>query len=232
MLLRQLFDAASSSYSYLVADGGEAVLVDPVLEQAERDAKLVEELGVRLLYTIETHVHADHITGAAKLKERFGCRQVAPKRGGPKCADIAADDGDELRVGGLTLRCLATPGHTAGCTCWVVGGNVFTGDTLLVRTCGRTDFQGGDPAALWDSITRKLFALPDETVVWPGHDYKGHTASSIGEEKRHNSRVAGRSREAFIDLMNGLVLPMPKKINEALPANMQCGCTDEAGATT
>lgn len=225
MILRQLFDCATSSYSYLVANGGEGVLIDPVLEQVERDAKLVKELGIRLTWTIETHVHADHITGAAKLKELFGSRQIAPERGGPSCADVSAREGHTVSVGGLALRCLETPGHTMGCTSWAMDGHVFTGDTLLVRTCGRTDFQGGDPAALWESITTKLFALPDDTVVWPGHDYKGFASTTIGEEKRWNVRVAGRSREAFIDLMNGLVLPMPKKIDEALPANLACGKT-------
>lgn len=230
MLLRQLFDAGSSSYTYLVADtaAGKALLVDPVIEQVERDVQLLADLGLELVYTIETHIHADHITGAGKLKERLGSTQVVPKRGGTTCADLVVSGGDVLRVGAIELRVIETPGHTAGCTSWICGANVFTGDTLLVRTCGRTDFQDGDPGALYDSITQKLFALPDDTVVWPAHDYKGHSASTIGEEKRWNARVAGRSRNQFIDLMNGLTLPMPKKIGEAVPANMACGCPPEA----
>ncbi len=230
MLLRQLFDAATCSYTYLVADraSGKALLIDPVLEQVERDAELMRELGLELVHTVETHIHADHITGAAKLKERLGSKQVVPRRGGATCGDLRVSEGDVVRLGSLALRVIETPGHTAGCTSWILGDHVFTGDTLLIRTCGRTDFQDGDPGALYDSITGKLFALPDETVVWPAHDYKGQTSSTIGEEKRWNARLAGRSRAQFIDLMNGLTLPMPKKIDEAVPANLACGCPPEA----
>jgi sulfur dioxygenase len=230
MILRQLFDAASSSYSYLLLDAGEAVLLDPTLEKVDRDAALIAELGVRLVYAIDTHVHADHVTGAGQLKDRLGCKQVAPAAARVACADAHAADGDTFTFGGTTLHVLATPGHTAGCTSWYAptGGRVFTGDALLVRTCGRTDFQGGDAGTLYDSVVNRLFALPDETVVYPAHDYRGFTTTTIGEEKRFNARLARRTREEFIDLMAKLNLPMPKKIAEALPANMQCGCPDEA----
>jgi len=232
MILRQLFDASSSSYSYLLVDGGEAVLIDPILEKVERDTALLAELGARLVYAIDTHVHADHVTGGGLLKERLGCRQVAPAVARVACADVHVSDGDTLRFGGVELRVLATPGHTAGCTSlYAPAGDhlaqVFTGDALLVRTCGRADFQGGDAGALYDSVVGKLFTLPDETVVYPAHDYRGFTATTIGEERRFNARLARRSREEFIELMAKLNLPMPKRIAEALPANMQCGCPDE-----
>jgi glyoxylase-like metal-dependent hydrolase (beta-lactamase superfamily II) len=230
MILRQLFDTSSSSYSYLLADAGEAVLIDPILEKVDRDAALISELGLRLVYAIDTHVHADHVTGGGQLRKRLGCRQVAPAIAAVACADVHVHDGDALRFGDTTLRVLATPGHTAGCTSWhePAGGRVFTGDTLLVRTCGRTDFQGGDAGTLYDSVLTKLFTLPDQTVVCPAHDYRGFTSTTIAEEKKFNARLARRTREEFIELMAKLNLPMPKRIAEALPANMQCGCPDEA----
>jgi glyoxylase-like metal-dependent hydrolase (beta-lactamase superfamily II) len=231
MLFRQLFDPPTSSYTYLLVDeeAREGVIVDPVREQLERDEKLVRELGITLRYTIETHIHADHVTAAGRLKERFGCRQVVPRRGGPDCAEVKVSEGDVLSFGRCALRAIEVPGHTVGCTAWLGDGFVLTGDALLVRTCGRTDFQGGDPGTLYDSVTTKLFTLPDETVVWPAHDYKGYTSTTIGEEKRHNVRLANRSRDDFIRLMNALNLPVPMRIKEALPANMQCGCDQPAG---
>jgi sulfur dioxygenase len=173
---------------------------------------------------LDTHVHADHVTGASQLRQRLGAQLVAPRSGGGPCNDILVDEGDAIGFGDATLRVLSTPGHTAGCVSYVLPDRVFTGDALMIRTCGRTDFQGGDAGVLYDSITGKLFALPEETLVYPAHDYQGHTATSIGEEKRHNARVTGRSREAFIELMGNLNLAMPKKIAEALPANLACGC--------
>ena len=224
MLFRQLFDHPSWSYSYLLASGGEAVLIDSVYEQADRDVKLVSELGLTLRYVIDTHLHADHVTGASQLRERLGAKLVASGADGAPCNDVLVGEGDEIRFGDETLRVLSTPGHTAGCVSYFLADRVFTGDALLVRTCGRTDFQGGDAGTLYDSITGKLFALPDETLVYPAHDYLGHTATTIGEEKRVNLRVAGRDRDAFIALMGSLNLAMPRKIDVALPANLACGC--------
>lgn len=224
MLFRQLFDPESSTYTYLLADPGtrEALLIDPVREQAERDLALLRELELRLVYVLDTHVHADHVTAAALLRERTGAKTVAGRLSAP-CADIHVAHGDVLRVGGIEVQVLETPGHTDDSVSYRVGDRVFTGDALFVRGTGRTDFQNGDPGTLYDSITNVLFALPDETFVYPGHDYKGMTVSTIGEEKRFNPRVAGKSRDEFIELMRALKLPVPKKIDIAVPANRACG---------
>ena len=223
MYVRQLFDHGTSTYSYLLADRetGEALLLDPVLEQAERDAELIRELGLRLLYTVETHVHADHVTGAAALQERFGSIIAAPAAAAA-CADMRIAEGDSIRFGRHALRALSTPGHTDACMSYVGEGRVFTGDTLLIRGCGRTDFQSGDAGRLWDSL-QMLFRLPPETTVHPAHDYRGLTISTIGEELQFNPRIAGRSRAAFVELMTSLHLPMPSRIDVAVPANLQCG---------
>lgn len=224
MFLRQLFDSESSTYTYLVADEetGKAALVDPVREKLERDLALLRELGLELEWVLETHVHADHVTAAGLLRERTGAKTAASAVGAP-CVDVRLAHGDVIRVGELSVTALATPGHTDDGMSFVVGGHVLTGDTLLIRGCGRTDFQNGDAGALYDSIERVLFSLPDATVVLPGHDYKGQTQSTIGEEKRHNPRLAGKSREAFIELMSGLGLPKPKQLDVAVPANRACG---------
>lgn len=224
MLFRQLFDAASSTFTYLVADegSGEALLIDPVREQLERDVKLVRELGLRLVYSLDTHVHADHVTAAGQLRERFGVRTVAGHRGAD-CANLMLGQGDVLQLGSLGLQVLETPGHTDDSICYRMADRVFTGDTLLVRGCGRADFQNGDPIALHDSITRVLFSLPDATLVFPGHDYRGMTVTTIGEEKRLNPRLAGKTRDEFVAIMNNLNLPPPAKLAEALPANRACG---------
>lgn len=224
MLLRQLFDLESSTYTYLIADPetGAAALVDPVLEQHERDLELIAELGLRLEWVLETHVHADHVTAASVLRERTGAKTVASRRGAP-CADVGVDVGDEVRVGNVVVKVLATPGHTDDSLSFLVEGHVMTGDALLVRGCGRSDFQNGDPGALYDSITETLFALPGDTVVLPGHDYRGFARSTIAEERKHNRRIAGRSRADFIALMDSLGLPPPKKISTAVPANRACG---------
>ncbi|WP_375769620.1 MBL fold metallo-hydrolase [Archangium gephyra] len=224
MLFRQLFDQETSTYTYLIADETtrEAALVDPVFEQVERDLQVVKELDLKLTLVLETHIHADHVTGAGRLRELTGARVAASDSGAP-CVDLRVKDGEELALGGLRIQVLATPGHTDDSVSFRVGGKLFTGDALLIRACGRTDFQNGSAGQLYDSITRKLFTLPDETEVYPGHDYAGLTMSTIGEEKRHNPRLAGRSREWFIEFMNGRKLAPPKKLDIAVPANRACG---------
>ncbi len=228
VLLRQLFDPESSTFTYLVADTEHrvAALIDPVLGQVERDVKLLSELGLELAFVLDTHVHADHVTAAGELRKRTGGRTAASAVGAP-CVDLKLVHNDELRVGSFTLRALATPGHTDDSMCFVARTGeqtyLFTGDTLLVRGTGRTDFQNGSAAALHDSITRLLFAFDDGAVVLPGHDYRGFTSTTIGEERRHNPRLSGKSAEEFIAIMNGLDLPRPKKLDEAVPANRACG---------
>lgn len=233
MIFRQLFDYDTWTYTYLLGDetSREAVLIDSVHEQAERDIRLIQELGLDLKYLMETHVHADHITGVSALRKAFpGAKSIVSKFGGAACADILTDDGDSFHIGEREIRVLATPGHTIGCISLVTEGMVFTGDALFIRGCGRTDFQQGDAGKLYDSITEKLFTLPDRTLVYPGHNYAGHTVSTIGEEKRFNPRLAGKSREEFVEIMNHLNLPHPKKIAESVPANLKCGNLAALGA--
>lgn len=222
--VRQLFDADSSTYTYLLGDraAGVAALIDPVREHVERDLALVAQLGLRLTHVLDTHVHADHVTGAGELRARTGARTHASAIGAP-CVDVALHDGDVVAIGDLRLTALATPGHTDDGVTFALPGAVFTGDTLLVRGCGRTDFQNGDAGALYDSVVGRLFTLPDATIIYPGHDYRGHTSSTIGEERAHNPRLAGRSRDEFIALMASLALPPPRKLAEAVPANRACG---------
>ena len=225
MFFRQLFDRATSTYTYLLADpaSGEAVLIDPVLEMAERDLGLLRELGFTLVASIETHVHADHVTGAWTLKQATGCQIVYPVAGGVE-ADRLVGAGDTIAFGGHTLEVRPTPGHTAGCTSYVAAGRVFTGDALMVRGCGRTDFQQGDAATLFHSVWTQILSLPDDTVVYPGHDYKGRTASTVGEEKAHNPRLGGgRTVEQFTAIMDGLGLAYPARIHLALPGNKRLG---------
>ncbi|MEA5418599.1 MBL fold metallo-hydrolase [Spirulina sp. CCNP1310] len=226
MIFRQLFDPETSTYTYLIADPEtkEAIFVDPVIEQVDRDWQLLQELGLTLRYCFETHIHADHITGTGKLREKTGCSGVAPKESGVVCADIGCSDGDRFTIGAITVEAIATPGHThCDITYLVNGTHLLTGDSLFIRGCGRTDFQSGSAAALYDSITEKLFTLPDHIWVYPGHDYRGQTVSTIGEEKQYNPRLAGQSKTAFVELMGSLNLPNPKKIMEAVPANQHCG---------
>jgi glyoxylase-like metal-dependent hydrolase (beta-lactamase superfamily II) len=226
MLVRQLFDAESGTYTYLVADRAArlAALIDPVREQVERDLRIVAELGLTLTHVLETHLHADHVTAASILRERTGARTCASAAGAP-CADLHLRDGDVVRVGAVAIEALATPGHTDDSLSFRVPGAVFTGDCLLIRGCGRTDFQNGDASVQYDSIVRVLFALPDPTVVYPGHDYQGQSCSTIGEEKRWNPRLAGKTREEFVAIMEGLHLPPPRKLAEAVPANRACGAS-------
>jgi sulfur dioxygenase len=231
MLFRQLFDCESSTYSYLLADEKtkEAVLIDSVLEQVERDKKLILELGLNLKYLMETHVHADHITGVTSLKEIFpGAKSVLHESGGTACTDIYIKDGDEFAFGDYKIRVIATPGHTRGCVSYYSDGKIFTGDTLLIRGCGRTDFQEGNSETLFDSVTRKIFTMPDETQVYPGHDYKGLTSSTVWEEKNFNPRFANKTKAEFAEIMKNLKLSYPKKIDQALPANLKCGNVNKA----
>jgi glyoxylase-like metal-dependent hydrolase (beta-lactamase superfamily II)/rhodanese-related sulfurtransferase len=233
MLFRQLFDAPSSTYTYLLADdrSHEAVLIDSVFEQFERDAALITELGLKLVYTLETHVHADHVTAAWLMRERFGSRIVLSKHGGAEGADVLVDDGDVVRFGAYVLEVRSTPGHTNGCVTYVLGEHrmAFTGDALLIRGAGRTDFQQGDARTLYRSVTTKILSLPDDTVLYPGHDYSGRTMTSVGEEKRFNPRLGGdRSEDDFVGYMNNLGLPHPKQIDVAVPANLECGKPNEA----
>lgn len=223
-LFRQLYDEDSSTLSYLIADTDmqDAVMIDPVLGQHQRDLKLIETLGLKLRYIVETHVHADHVTGAGRLREATGAHIAVGAAADVSCADIQIADGARLAFGKEHLTAMATPGHTRGCTSYRWHDRVFTGDTLLIGGCGRTDFQQGNAGQLYDSLQR-LLALSDETLVYPGHDYAGRRVSCIGEERTLNSRIAGQDREAFVALMEGLSLPYPRHIDEALPANQACG---------
>ena len=221
----QLFDPASSTYTYVLFDEAsrEALIIDPVDEQIARDLAVLREYGLKLVWTVETHAHADHITSAGQLAELAGAKTAAPLGCGIGTAGVQLADGDTLRFGGETLLALHTPGHTAGSMSFVWRDHVFTGDTLLINGCGRTDFQSGSASALYHSITRVLFALPDATTVWPGHDYQGRSHSSIGGEKTGNARVAGKSEAEFVAVMDALNLPRPRRIDEAVPANLTSG---------
>jgi uncharacterized NAD(P)/FAD-binding protein YdhS/glyoxylase-like metal-dependent hydrolase (beta-lactamase superfamily II) len=226
LLFRQFFDPETSSYTYLIADRqtGDAALVDTVLEQVDRDLKTLDELGLTLRYCLETHIHADHITGAGKLRRQTGCQVLVPQNTAVTKADRSLEGEEILTVGSVVIEAIATPGHTSShIAYWVNKTHLLTGDVLLIRGCGRTDFQSGDAGTLYDVVTQKLFALPDETLVYPAHDYYGRTVSTIGEEKRLNPRFADRTRSQFITIMNNLNLSYPKKMNQAVPANEYCG---------
>jgi sulfur dioxygenase len=224
MHVRQLFDPSSSTYSYLVSSGSQAVLIDPVFEQHARDAALIDELGLSLVATLDTHVHADHVTGAWLMHERFGSRIGLAAVYGAKHVDRPLAAGDRIAVGAEELEVRATPGHTDGCLSFVGPGIVFTGDALLVRGAGRTDFQAGDARQLFRSIREQLFSLPDDTIVYPGHDYSGRTSSTIGEERRHNPRIGrGAREEDFVGYMTNLGLPHPRQLAVAVPANLEAG---------
>jgi sulfur dioxygenase len=232
----QLFDPASSTYTYVLFDQAtrEALIIDPVDEQIERDLAVLREYGLKLLWTVETHAHADHITSAGLLTEHTGAQTAAPAGCGITTAATQLHDDSVLKFGQQQIRALATPGHTAGSMSYVwedaqgaSQGHVFTGDTLLINGCGRTDFQSGSATDLYRSLTQILFALPDTTTVWPGHDYQGRSHSSIGTEKKSNARVAGKTE--FVAIMAELHLPKPKRIDEAVPANLSSGLRHDAG---
>jgi glyoxylase-like metal-dependent hydrolase (beta-lactamase superfamily II) len=225
MIFRQLFDHESSTYTYLLASrpGGEALLIDPVLEQTDRYVRLVDELGLRLVLAVDTHIHADHVTALGALRERTECATAMGEQSRAECVSVNFREGERIRVGDLDLQALYTPGHTDDSYSLLLPDRVFTGDTLLIRGTGRTDFQNGDPAAQYDSLFGRLLRLPDETLVYPAHDYNGMTVSTIGEEKAHNPRLQVRSRQEYVDLMNSLVLSNPRLMDIAVPANRACG---------
>jgi sulfur dioxygenase len=229
MIFRQLFDATSSTYSYLLASrpGGEALIIDPVLERVERYLQLVRELDLKLVKAVDTHLHADHVTGLGALRDRTHCITVMGEQTMADVVSMRVAEGDRIEIEGLRLDVLYTPGHTDDSYSFTFGARVFTGDTLLIRGTGRTDFQNGDPRAQYDSIFNKLLRLPDETLVYPAHDYKGDTVSTIGEEKAFNPRLRVKSADEYAALMNNLNLPNPKMMDVAVPANMQIGLHQE-----
>lgn len=231
----QNVDDRGESRSYIVADrqSGKAAIIDAVVDNVERDLRVLTELNLALVYAIETHIHADHITGASRLKERTGARIVygGAVQATVKGADVFLADGGDLRIGETSLRAMATPGHTAGCTSYVVPGAVFTGDVLFIRGNGRTDLQGGCSEQLFDSVRTKLFSLPDETIVYPGHDYNGRISSTIGEEKRFNERLnLSIDKPAFIAMMKRRHSPPPAQMEVAIPANMRAGRLSEVAS--
>jgi sulfur dioxygenase len=226
MIFRQLFEPLSSTYTYLLGceETGAAVLIDPVVNAVERDLAEVAKLGLRLELTLETHIHADHISGALSLKRRVGSRIGVAAQDELPCADVAVEDGKPIRVGTLELEPIHTPGHTQHHFAYRLGERVFTGDALLIEACGRTDFQGGDASSLYHSVRSRLFALAADTLVYPGHDYQGRRVSSIAQERARNPRLGGeRTLAEFVTLMNELKLPYPKFIDYAVPGNQQCG---------
>jgi sulfur dioxygenase len=232
MLFKQLYDADSSTYSYLLADEQtrEAVIIDPVIEQFDRDRTLIEELELKLLYTLDTHVHADHITGSGLLRERLGAKTIVSERAGVVCADRLVKQDDTIAFGRHELEVRETPGHTNGCLTFVCAEAklAFTGDALLIRSCGRTDFQQGDSATLYRSVHTQILSLPEDTTLYPAHDYKGRTSTTVREELQHNPRLGkAKSLPEFIEIMAALKLPYPKKIDASLPANSQCGIVPE-----
>ena len=230
MIFRQLFEPISSAYTYLIGcdETREAALIDPVLETVDRDLALLRELGLALKYTLETHIHADHVTGADRLRDATGSKVAVPQESGARQVDVAVREGEPIMVGTLSLDPLYVPGHTDDHHAYLLRGNdalrVFTGDALMIDGCGRTDFQNGDAATLYRSVHDKLFTLPDDTLVYPGHDYQQRRVSSVGQERARNPRLGGgRTLDEFVAIMDGLNLPRPKKMDIAVPANRECG---------
>lgn len=225
MIFRQLFDSVSSTYTYLIASrrGGEALIIDPVLEKVDRYLQLVRELDLKLVKAVDTHLHADHITGLGALRDRTHCITVMGEQTHADVVSMRVSEGDRVQIEGVSLQALYTPGHTDDSYSFLMGDRVFTGDTLLIRGTGRTDFQNGNAHAQYDSIFNKLLKLPEDTLVYPAHDYKGDLVSTIGEEKRFNPRLNVKSVDEYVDLMNNLKLPNPKMMDIAVPANMHVG---------
>jgi glyoxylase-like metal-dependent hydrolase (beta-lactamase superfamily II) len=230
MIFRQLFEPVSSTYTYLLGceQTGQAVLVDPVITQWERDLGVLRDLGLKLAYTVETHVHADHITAALRLRQEAGSRIAYPATSRMECADVAIEEGRPFEIGGVKLEPLYTPGHTDDHLCYAVAGRVLTGDALLIDACGRTDFQNGDAATLYRSVHDKIFSLPADTLVYPAHDYNHRHVSTIAQERERNPRLGqDKSLEEFVRIMAELNLPYPKFIDHAVPGNRRCGVCPE-----
>jgi glyoxylase-like metal-dependent hydrolase (beta-lactamase superfamily II)/rhodanese-related sulfurtransferase len=229
MIFRQLFDAVSGTYSYLLASrrGGEAMIIDPVIEKVDRYLQLVRELDLKLVKAVDTHLHADHITGLGALRDRTHCITVMGERSQVDVVSMRVGDGDRLQIEGVSLDVLYTPGHTDDSYSFLMADRVFTGDTLLIRGTGRTDFQNGDARAQYESIFGRLLKLPEETLVYPAHDYKGDTVSTIGEEKRFNPRLQVKSVDEYVELMGNLKLSNPKMMDVAVPANLRVGLAQE-----
>lgn len=225
MIFRQMFDYESFSYTYLVAQrrGGEALIIDPVVGNVSRYLKLIEELDLRLILAIDTHIHADHVTGLGDLRELTSCATIMGEQAQAECVTRKIREGEQLKVDGLRLEVMYTPGHTDDSYSFRLPDRVLTGDTLLIRGTGRTDFQNGDPRAQYDSLFNKLLKLPGETLVYPAHDYNGMTVSNIGEEKLYNPRLQVRSQDEYAEMMNSLKSPSPKQLDMAVAANRACG---------
>jgi len=235
MQIRQLFDPESSTFSYLVWDNStrEAALIDPVQSQVHRDIQLIRELRLILRYTLETHVHADHVTGSGLLREALNAIVMVHEDSQTKCADVQIKGGDFIPLGAKRINVINTPGHTDSDISYLVRGAVFTGDSLLIRGCGRTDFQCGDASLLYQSVRQQLFTLPGDTIVYPGHDYQGRCCSTIAEEMAHNPRLGlDKSLDDFVDIMSNLKLAPPKHIHEVLPSNLRCGVSVKDTAMT
>lgn len=229
MVFKQLFDEQTWTYTYLVADpiSRQAAFIDPVNTHIDRYMILLEEMGLTLKYSLETHVHADHITASGLLRQKTGAQTGVSTQCGAEMADLQLEDGDQLHLGDIQITVIATPGHTGGSLSFSMEDRVFTGDSLLIDGCGRTDFQAGDAATLYHAITQRLFSLPDGTLVFPGHDYQGRWVSTIAQEKMRNPRLAGKTEAEFITIMDNLNLPNPKLIDEAVPANRYCGLDED-----
>lgn len=223
MIFRQFYEPVSSTYSYLIGSKGEAILIDPVLEDTHKYLQAVKELDLKLLIALDTHVHADHVTALGQLREETQCMSIMGEMSKAQCVSANVKEGEKLKIGEIKLETLYTPGHTDDSYSFLMNDRVFTGDTLLIRGTGRTDFQNGDAGAQYDSIFNKLLKLPESTLVYPAHDYKGWTVTSIGEERRFNPRLQVKNKEEYIAVMKALKLPNPKQMDVAVPANLKCG---------